>query len=324
MPKISLIIPVYNSELYLKEALDSVLNQTFKDFEVIAINDGSTDSSLEILKEYEGKFKDFTIINQENKGLGKTRNIGIKTAKCEYISFLDSDDFITCDYLEKLYNLIKNNDADISCCNFKIYSKNRLNFDMPLASKSCICTKEKALKKLILDVSIHHFSWGKLYKRSIFEDNNIEFYNMYFEDVATCPKVFFFANKIVITNEALYYYRRHRASIISSMNSSQINDLAVSVGILRTFLENQNIYKKYKKQFQTYSLRIGFQINFLILYKHIRHWDFIDFSKNFKKAWVLFKLFRENNFQLTGDPPMLPFYLKIPNKKKVYVEKLEN
>lgn len=323
MPKISLIIPVYNSELYLKETLDSVINQTFKDFEVIAINDGSTDSSLKILKEYEGKIKNFTIINQENQGVGKTKNIGIKSAKCEYISFLDSDDFISNDYLEELYKLIKNNDADISCCNFKIYSENRLNFDMPFANKSCVYKKEEALKKLILDVSIHHFSWGKLYKRSIFTENNIEFYNMYFEDVATCPKVFFFANKIAITDKALYYYRRHRASILSSMNSSQVNDLAVSVGILRTFLENQNIYKKYKKQFKAYSLRIYLQINCLIIYKHIRHWDFIDFSKNFKKAFILFKLFRENNFQLIGDPPMLPFYLKIPNKK-VFIENFEN
>ena len=315
MPKISLIIPVYNSEKYLKKALDSVAQQTFKDFEVIAVNDGSTDSSLEILKNYEKAFENFTIISQSNKGVGIAKNVGIKAATGNYIAFLDSDDFISCDYLEVLYKLSEENDADISCCNFNFYSDHNVNFPMPFSCKTGIYSSEKALKKLIFDVTIHHFSWGKLYKRSLFLENNIEFYNMYFEDVATCPKLFYFAKKVVVTNKSMYFYRRHRQSIVSSMNSAQINDLTVSVGILRNLLENMDVYKKYKIPFRLYASRIEFQIYCLLLYKHIVHWNLIDFCKNFKKTRVLFKLFTENNYQLKEDPPLLPFYLNVPQKK---------
>lgn len=315
MPKISLIIPVYNSEKYLKKALDSVLNQTFKDFEIIAINDGSTDSSLDILKNYEKRFKNFTIINQTNKGVGIAKNVGIKAAKGDYIVFLDSDDFISCDYLEVLYKLSDENDADISCCNFNFYSDHNVNFPMPFSCKTGLYSSEKALKKLILDVTIHHFSWGKLYKRSLFLENNIEFYNMYFEDVATCPKLFYLAKKVAITNKSMYFYRRHRKSIVSSMNSAQINDLTVSVGILRNFLESKNVYKKYKTPFRLYALRIEFQIYCLLIYKHIVHCSLMDFGKNFKKTRLLFKLFTDNKYQLNDDPPLLPFYLNVPQKK---------
>lgn len=315
MPKISLIIPVYNAELYLRKTLDSVLNQTYKDFEVVAINDGSTDSSLNILEEYKLKFDKITIINQNNKGIGITRNEGIKAAKGEYISFLDSDDFISNDYLETLYKLITKSDADISCCNFNFYSDHGINFPMPFSCKPGVYSSDEALKNLILDLTIHHFSWGKLYKRELFINNDIKFYNMYFEDVATCPKIFYFAKKVAITNKSMYYYRRHRSSILSTLNSIQINDLIISVGILRSFLESKKIYNRYKMWFNLYACRIEFQVFALLFYKHIVHMSLSNFLKNFKKTVTLFKLFREKVFQLSGDPPMLPFYLDVPSKK---------
>ena len=315
MPKISLIIPVYNSELYLKKALDSVLNQTYKDFEIVAINDGSTDSSLNILEEYKSKFNKITIINQSNKGIGISRNVGIKAAKGEYISFLDSDDFISKDYLETLYKLISENDADISCCNFNFYSDHGVNFSMPFSCKPGVYSSEEALKKLILDVNIHYFSWGKLYKRSLFINNDINFYDMYFEDVATCPKIFYFAKRIAITNKSMYYYRRHRSSILSTLNSTQINDLIISVGILRSFLESKKVYNKYKSSFKLYSFRIEFQVFAVLIYKHIVHISPSNFFKNIRKTVILFKLFREKIFKLSGDPLMLPFYLDVPSKK---------
>ena len=115
---ISLIVPVYNVEKYLKRALTSVENQTFKNFEVIIVNDGSTDGSLEIISEFVDRNKNFTLINQENKGLGEARNVGIRHAKGRYVAFLDSDDFLEPEYLEKLYLSAIKTCADIVCCNF--------------------------------------------------------------------------------------------------------------------------------------------------------------------------------------------------------------
>lgn len=322
LPKISLIMAVYNAERYLKQALESVLSQTFKDFELIAINDGSKDSSLEILKEYENKFDNFKIINQTNKGVGPTKNLGLEVATGDYVTFLDSDDFITPDYLENLYKLAVNNDVDISCCGFNLFSDRRLNLPMPFMCRPGIYSSKNALKKIILDVTMHSFFWGKLYKRTLFTDNNIKFLNMYFEDLAASPRVFFYAKKVAVTNKSMYYYRRHRSSIVSSMNSDQINDLAMSVGILRNFLEEKKIYRYYKHYFNLYALRIEFQVFCLLLYKHTVSKNFTDFSKNFKKAIVLFNLFMSKNFNLMEDPTELPFYLVVPAKKVVKKSKV--
>ena len=109
MPRLSIIVPIYNVEKYLPRCIESILNQTFKDFELILVNDGSTDSSYEILKEYENKYDNFRVINQKNGGLSAAKNAGIKIAKGEYIAFLDSDDYLDKNFLETLYNMAVNN-----------------------------------------------------------------------------------------------------------------------------------------------------------------------------------------------------------------------
>lgn len=114
MIKISVIIPVYNVEMYLEQCVNSVMNQTLDDIEIICVNDGSTDNSLHILKELATKDKRLKIINQENLGLSEARNRGIKEAIGKYISFIDSDDWIDVDFLEKLYSAAEENQADIA------------------------------------------------------------------------------------------------------------------------------------------------------------------------------------------------------------------
>ena len=121
--KISIIIPVYNTEEYIRECLDSVTNQTFKNFECICINDGSADNSLKILEEYAKSDSRFTVINlPENKGQGCARNEGLKVAKGEYITFIDSDDWVTNDYLEILYKTIEKYNTDFVAANFYIFN----------------------------------------------------------------------------------------------------------------------------------------------------------------------------------------------------------
>lgn len=121
MPEISIIIPVYNSEKYLRQCLDSVLNQSFSDFECICVNDGSTDNSLLILQEYANKDKRFKIIDKQNEGVSIARNTGIENAFGEYITFIDSDDWVEIAYLAKLYNFIVDKKIDYVVCNLKLY-----------------------------------------------------------------------------------------------------------------------------------------------------------------------------------------------------------
>ena len=117
--KITIIVPVYNSENYIRRCVDSVLRQSFEDFELLLINDGSTDGSLKILREYEKSDKRIRVINQENMGVAKTRNKGIKLASGKYIMFIDNDDYIENDYINKYYNSIKDTDYDIVIGGYK-------------------------------------------------------------------------------------------------------------------------------------------------------------------------------------------------------------
>ena len=118
---ISLIVPVYNVENYLERCLLSVENQTFENFEVIIVNDGSTDGSLRVIQRFLNRNMNFKLIDQENKGLGEARNVGIKNSCGRYVAFLDSDDFLEPNYLEKLYLSAIRTCADIVCCNFYFY-----------------------------------------------------------------------------------------------------------------------------------------------------------------------------------------------------------
>jgi len=198
MPKISVIIPVYNTEKYLAECLDSVVNQTLQDIEIICVNDGSTDGSLAILEEYAEKDSRIKIIQQKNQGAGEARNKGIKTAQGEYIAFIDSDDFLEEDcFYEKLYNSAKSEQADISKANYKNLSdkyvpefvnemikENKLNF----TSTFCSC----------------------IFNRLFLINNNIFFPNLIdMEDPVFAFSCAIKANKIIIVDN-LYIIIRQR------------------------------------------------------------------------------------------------------------------
>ena len=316
-PKISLIIPVYNVEKYIHKTIDSVLSQTFKDYEVIMINDGSTDNSLAALKEYASKHKNFVLINNCNIGASRARNIGIKVAKGEYIAFLDSDDFLAPTFLEELYNSATKNDAEIACCNYYLYyDKICKKIYMPFTAKTGVYSNEEALKKLILDTTFHFFMWNKLFKRSLFIENDITFYDMYFEDIAVCPQLFYYANKVSFINKPLYYYRRHKGSTISLIDATKTNDFIKSLGIIRNFLEEKKVYKKYRSALKIYAFRFKFQIGYCILTDHLDKMSFLDIALNLKRAYISINLFKSDKYVPTTEPLTLPFYVKEPRQKK--------
>ena len=138
--KVSVIVPVYNVEKYLRQCLDSLVNQTLKDIEIICINDGTKDNSVEIINEYVKKCPNIILINQENQGLGMARNNAMKHAKGDYIAFVDSDDWVDTDMYEVLYNKAIETDADIVECDYRMVFenstkiKNRTLFGLPLAT----------------------------------------------------------------------------------------------------------------------------------------------------------------------------------------------
>ena len=236
-PKISVIIPVYNVEKYLRECLDSVINQTLKDIEIICINDGSTDKSLEILEEYKNKNR-ITILTQSNSGAGVARNNGLKVANGEYIAFLDGDDFYKNDFCEKMYNKAKENNADIVVCSANSYnSSTKVYKTIPEALKIENLPQNEIFNYLDMPENIfntfHNWNWNKIFRIDFIKNNN----NLKFQELFRTNDLYFtctalvLANKITTINEQLVNYR------IDNYTSSQATNYLYPLDFIKAFLE---------------------------------------------------------------------------------------
>ena len=241
-------MPVYNTSQYLRRSIESVLNQTFKDFELICINDGSTDNSLEILQEYATTDPRIKIINQENKGLSGARNSALEIAQGEYIAFIDSDDFYATDFLDILYKTQKETNLDIVGCNFQKIktSKDTIKPHKGISSK----IYPNALKVLLHPKNFIHFNvWNKLYTKAII--GNIKFVpNMYYEDWVFNCQVFLHANGFAWIDEKLYGYNISDKSIMrSSYNEKKIEDYAQGINEVYKYFSNKapNLWLQVKK-----------------------------------------------------------------------------
>ena len=181
MPKISIIIPVYNAALYLEECLLSISQQTFNDFEILAINDGSTDRSLEILKKYQAKEPRLQVISQENKGVSAARNLGLDNAKGEYIAFVDADDFLL--DVEWLYQLIQNvnfTNSDIVCAGFTCVRGQEKTSVVPVPFPNETYNKKEIVDEMLpffFQKDTFNAIFTKLYSRKLIHQNNVFFPN---------------------------------------------------------------------------------------------------------------------------------------------------
>ncbi len=316
-PEISLIIPVYNVEKFLSRALESVKNQTFKNFEAILVDDGSTDESLKICEKYCNENDNFILLKQNNKGPGEARNTALKICKGNYIGFMDSDDYLEPEFLESLYNAAVESNADIACCNFNMYFPDKnLKIYMPFNTLPGIYSKTKALRKLILDMGIHYFVWNKLVKREIFFDNNLKFDNMYFEDVATSPKLFYFADKIILVGKALYNYTSRDKSILHSIDAQKVNDYIRSLGIIRNFLEKESAFKDYNNHFWVYAQKTKIVTYYYILMLHTKAMNFSGIMENLNNAKRSINYFTDKKFEFDNNDnaPGVPYPIHQPKK----------
>ena len=176
MVKISIIIPVYNASKYLKETIMSVVNQSFKDFEIICIDDGSLDNSLEILNELSDNYNHVKILKQFNQGAGKARNYGLDEAKGDYVAFLDADDIYVDEHaLEMLYNVAIENDADIVCGNLKKITQDRVLIDNPNCKENNYYCFDEFCTISPAEYGVPWAFYKNIFKKSFLDDNNIRF-----------------------------------------------------------------------------------------------------------------------------------------------------
>ncbi len=221
-PIISVIVPVYNVENYLKQCLDSILCQTFSNIEIICVNDGSTDGSRRILEEYKRKDSRIIIADKQNGGLSSARNAGMRIARGGFISFVDSDDWIEPDMLEKLYNSIVKLNTDIAICAVHRYDEAGQKtddtdpyytlgyFDKSFDNRAF---SYKDAKPFLMDVCVT--AWNKLYRRSLIEKCSAWYpEGLIFEDGPFFFSIFFKTQRVSIVRDFLYYYRINRKNSI--------------------------------------------------------------------------------------------------------------
>lgn len=285
MTKISVIIPVFNVEKYLTECLKSIVNQTFKDIEIICVNDGSTDNSLSILNNFASNNRCIKIINQENKGAGAARNRGMRDATGEYLYFLDSDDFVSTKFLEKMYNKITKTGSDICICkNFNldmntsaqkpVFNENPHFFSLKslknLYSKDKIFNKYNSSNDLFQLCNIPPYT--KLYRHDFIKQNNIKF-----QEIRTCNDVFFnfyslaCANSIVIINEKLVVHRFGHDSL-SKNRAKSIECILLAFSELENALKDKCMFTPlretfYKRARKCFKYELG-QIDDANIYKY--------------------------------------------------------
>ena len=208
MELISVILNVYNGEKYIRKCLDSIVNQTYPNLEIVIVNDGSKDDTLKIIKSY--KDDRIKVITTENKGLSLSRNIGIENSTGEFLYFIDVDDYMELDTIEYLHNLIKFNGAEVaSCKTLDIYN---YDFDVYNHREDIrVLPNTEFLKKILLSKDRSGAIWNKLYKREVFD--NIRFENRIINDVVVLYKIALNTKRYVFSNQIKYYYLKNVDSI---------------------------------------------------------------------------------------------------------------
>lgn len=211
---VSIIIPIYNVEKYLAACLDSIIGQTWKELEIILVNDGSTDNCPKVCEEYAAKDRRIKVIHKENGGLSDARNAGLEIATGDFISFVDSDDMISLDFCEKLLYALLSNGADIAECGFLKFEnpkeiKQFINSDI---QKSEVLDTVTALKRL-MEVSEAAVAWNKIFRKEVIDNIRFPFRKIN-EDEYWTYKVFGNAEKIVKIPNTMYYYRQQQGSIM--------------------------------------------------------------------------------------------------------------
>ncbi|MCF0215414.1 MAG: glycosyltransferase family 2 protein [Fibrobacteraceae bacterium] len=271
MPKVSVIIPIYNTEDYLEDCLQSVQDQSLSDFEVIMINDGSTDASSSIAKKWLTQDDRFKLFETENHGPAKARNLGLKKAQGQFITFVDSDDYILPTFLEKMVSTAENLMVDIVCCN--VPQKQELN----------IISGIKALKQSLYQTKKPDYSaWNKLYRAELW--NSQEFKDFLVgEDLATIPYVLAKVNTVALLKEQLYIYKKRNSSLLASpytLQKAQLLNIAEQL-----CLDISEKYPSLKKAAESTLLSAAYSI-------WMRTADTAEFKELRQKAWKLISLYR--------------------------------
>ncbi|MCR5798931.1 MAG: glycosyltransferase [Lachnospiraceae bacterium] len=256
--KVSIIVPVYNVEKYIKQCIDSILEQTFTDIELIIVDDGTKDDSGKIADEYAAKNPKVSVIHKENGGLASARNAGIRMAEGDYICFIDSDDWVEKDYLEKLYNSCVQNDLDIAICGyFRRCDGKDISGTTDGRDGLQILEGRDVISGLYTENYVRTVvAWNKLYKRSLFDDL-LYTEGMIHEDEAICAMLLYKAKKVGILPDKLYNYRvDNTSSIMGEKYSLKHLDMLGALEMRMDFFKEKELKEYYENDSFKYMYKI--------------------------------------------------------------------
>lgn len=232
MPVITVIVPIFNAEYYLAECIDSILHQSFTNFELLLVDDGSTDKSLDICNRYLTQDSRVRLFSQANAGQSSARNSGLAEARGEYVTFIDADDTVSSDYLLLLYDMIKSASADISCVDYCT--------DISLI-ESCrdktgieIFTKDEVIDDTLYQKKINGSVWSKLFKKSLFTDVRFK-EGIIYEDLDIIVRLYEKSNLIANKSVKAYFYRKTPGSSLSVFSEKRFSVLDVTDSIFRRY-----------------------------------------------------------------------------------------
>jgi len=303
---ISIVVPIYNVEEYLPECLDSLLAQTHDNIEIVCVDDCTKDRSADIVMDYMEKDRRVRLIRHTvNQGLGPARNSGIKDCAGEIIGFIDSDDWVKPDMFEKLYAAMRDTDADIVQC-----SALRMKNGRPLNSypNSEGTRSVNLLTSMFgMDPCFVGAAWNKLYKKSLFIDNDIYYPPIYFEDVATTPRLLNNARTIVSLKESYLYYRYREDSIVNHISAAKfrqrVDGLIEGIKILSDYFSARG---KYPLQF-IINFRLYFRSQLISNLKLMNGGPAEKFPLNESAIYILHKLYENESAISYFVPSLAPF-----------------
>lgn len=291
--KISVIMPIYNAYDYLRPAMDSVLDQSFRDFELICVDDGSTDKSLEVIKEYQKGDSRIRIVTETNAGPAKARNFGLKKARGEYVAFLDADDFFEPDLLEKLWCIAERDNLDIAIAKYDIYNSKKASFRAAAGSpyadifqEGTVTSKNEHPDKILQATS--GFVWNKLFKKSFLLEKKINFP----EEVKTFEDVYFtvcalaFAERVGKVRRVMVHHRIYNDQTRAKLYKKYYNQVPLVYLKIKEFLMKGGMYQPLRRGFFNLSVsRCCFTYNLIPGDVKDNFWNLVREEYSEKLGW---------------------------------------
>lgn len=254
-PKVSVIVPVYNTEKYLRKCLDSLADQTLKDMEIIIVNDGSKDSSPMIIKEYTDRYPErFISLTQENSGQAVARNAALKICKGDYVGFLDSDDYVRKDMFGRMYNTAISEKADYVACGFSEVTYDQTGEEVAL--KHYVCSKPAySCKDMFFEA--YASPWLHLYKKEVLEKSGADFpQGVVYEDTAFYLNLIPYVTKLAVIEEPLVYHVKHSRSTMATFKAAKVKQIFPVIDYSLDFYKKNGWYEKYRNELEYFCVRV--------------------------------------------------------------------